>query len=87
MLPKIRDKMRAKIRALDYVMTVHAEEEMENDHLSILDIEEIVLTGSVIEKQNDAETHEEKYVVAGKTIDGVDAAVVAKLSATDKLGS
>ena len=86
MLPKIRDKFRAKVRALDYVMTIHAEEEMENDHLSIFDIEEIILTGEIVERQEDADTQENKYLVVGKTIDDVEAVVVAKLSpATDKL--
>ncbi len=29
--------MREKIRSLEYVMTIHAEEEMENDGLSIFE--------------------------------------------------
>lgn len=61
--------MRAKVRALDYVMTVHAEEEMENDHLSILDVEEILLTGDIIQRQQDSDSREYKYLVAGKTVD------------------
>jgi hypothetical protein len=85
MFAKVRDKMRAKIRALDYVMTIHAEEEMESDHLSILDVEEIILTGEIVEKQQDAETQEHKFLVSGTTLDSVRANVVAKLSVTDKL--
>lgn len=78
--------MRAKVRALDYVMTIHAEEEMENDHLSILDVEEVFFTGEIIERQQDSETDEYKYLIAGKTLDDVGGVVVAKLSgATDKL--
>lgn len=85
MFAKVRDKMRAKVRALDYVMTIHAEEEMENDHFSILDVEEIILTGEIVERQQDSETQECKYLVFGTTIDAVRANVVAKLSVTDKL--
>lgn len=85
MLPRIRDKFRAKVRALEYVMTIHAEEEMENDHLSIFDIEEIILTGEIVDRQQDPETKENKYLVAGKTIDDEAGVVVAKLSITDKL--
>jgi len=67
-------------------MTIHEEEEMENDHLSIFDIEEIILTGEIVERQQDVDTRENKYLIAGKTIDDVEAVVVAKLSeATDKL--
>jgi len=36
MFEKIRDKMRELIRSLEYMMTIHGEEEMENDKLSIL---------------------------------------------------
>jgi hypothetical protein len=45
MFEQILDKMRDKIRSFDYVMTIHAEEEMENDGLSIYDIENGILTG------------------------------------------
>lgn len=85
MFAKVRDKMRAKIRELDYVMTIHAEEEMENDGLSILDVEEVVLTGEIIERQRDLETKEYKYLISGKTLDDDQAVVVAKLSVTEKL--
>ncbi len=47
---KILNKMRKKIRNLEYVMTIHAEEEMENDNLSILDVENGVLTGEIVER-------------------------------------
>ena len=35
----ILQHIQAKIRTLDYVMTIHADEEMDDDGLSILDIE------------------------------------------------
>lgn len=85
MFEKIRDKMRKKIRSLEYVMTIHAEEEMENDGLSIFDVENAVLTGEIVERQNDRETGEWKYLVAGKTLDDAGVVVVAKLSLSDKL--
>ena len=85
MFEQIRDKMREKIRSLEYVMTIHAEEEMENDALSIFDVENGILTGEIIERQKDRETDEWKYLLAGKTLDDADIVVVAKLSLTDKL--
>jgi hypothetical protein len=45
--------MREKVRALDYVMTLHAEEEMEDDDISILDVEHVILTGEISERQQD----------------------------------
>jgi len=85
MFEQIRDRIREKIRSLEYVMTIHAEEEMENDALSIFDVENGILTGEIIERQKDRETDEWKYLLAGKTLDDADIVVVAKLSLTDKL--
>ena len=85
MLEKIRDKMRELIRSLDYVMTIHGEEEMENDGLSILDIESAILTGEILEHQRDVNTAESKYLVTGKTLDDIQVTVVAKLGPTGKL--
>lgn len=85
MFEQIRDKMREKIRSLEYVMTIHAEEEMENDALSIIDVENGILTGEIVERQKDRETDEWKYLLAGKTLDDADIVVVAKLSLTGKL--
>ncbi|MBC8263044.1 MAG: DUF4258 domain-containing protein [Anaerolineales bacterium] len=77
--------MREKIRTRQYVMTVHAEEEMANDNLSIFDVEHVILTGEIIERQKDRDAGEWKYLVEGETIAGDLAVVVAKLSITDKL--
>ena len=85
MFEKVRDKLRELIRTLDYVMTIHGEEEMENDGLSIFDIENAVLTGEIIERQQDSETAEFKYLVAGKTLDERSIVVVTKISLTGKL--
>jgi len=50
MFENIRDKMRELVRSLDYVMTIHGEEEMENDNLSILDVENALLNGEIVER-------------------------------------
>lgn len=85
MFDKIRDRMREKVRELEYVMTIHAEEEMENDNLSIFDVENGILTGNIVERQKDMETDEWKYLIAGKTLDEADIIILTKLSLTDKL--
>jgi hypothetical protein len=85
MFAKTRDKMREKVRNLEYVMTIHAEEEMVNDDLSIFDVENGILTGEIVERQKDSETDEWKYLIAGKTFDDDDIIIVVKLSETDKL--
>jgi Domain of unknown function (DUF4258) len=85
MFDAIRNKMREKVRNLDYVMTIHAEEEMENDSLSILDIENGIATGEILERQKDIETGEWKYLIGGKTLDDNDIIAVVKISLTEKL--
>src|SRR5687767_5165418 len=85
MFVKIRERIREKVRKLEYVMTLHAEEEMGNDNLSIFDVENGILTGEIVERQKDAETDEWKYLIAGKTLDETDIIVAAKLSLTDTL--
>jgi len=50
---RILERLRAKVRSRDYVMTVHAEEEMDEDDLSIFDVESAVLTGKIVEQQRD----------------------------------
>jgi len=77
--------MRGKVRALQYVMTLHAEEEMDGDDLSIFDVEQALLTGRIIERQKDAETSEWKYLIKGKSVASRDVVTVSKLSSTGKL--
>jgi Domain of unknown function (DUF4258) len=78
----VLQRMREKVRALDYVMTLHAEEEMEDDDISILDVEHVILTGEIIERQHDQETGEWKYLIAGNTLADDPIIVVAKLALT-----
>ena len=85
MFDHILQRMREKVRALDYVMTIHAEEEMEDDDISILDVEHVILTGEIIERQQDQETGEWKYVIAGNTPADDLIIVVAKLALTGTL--
>lgn len=77
--------MRDAIRTRKYIMTLHAEEEMEDDSLSIFDIERIILTGTIVEQQRDQATGVLKYLIEGGSISNGLAVVVAKISSTGKL--
>jgi hypothetical protein len=79
----ILQRIQAKIRALDYVMTIHADEEMDDDNLTIFDVEQVMLRGQIIERQRDQHTGDWKYLIQGQTDDGLNVIVVAKLSPTD----
>ena len=66
-------------------MTLHAEEEMNNDELTIYDVECGILTGEIKERQKDRITGEWKYRIRGQTLEGNEIEVITKLSPTGKL--
>jgi hypothetical protein len=77
--------MRDKIRTRQYVMTVHANDEMEDDDLTIFDMESAILTGKITERQKDSATGEWKYLCEGQTLYGANIIVVGKISVVNKL--
>jgi hypothetical protein len=85
MFAKILRQIREKIRNLDYVVTLHADEAMDDDGLTIFDVEEIILTGEIFERQKDQTTEEWKYLIQGETLVGEQAVVVVKISITKRL--
>lgn len=84
MFERILYRLRELVRTSEYVMTLHAEVEMEVDELNVFDIERCILTGRIVERQKDRATGEWKYVIHGQTTEGGSAAVVAKLGPTGK---
>jgi Domain of unknown function (DUF4258) len=85
MFDEILQRIRDKIKARQYVMTIHAEEEMSDDNLSIYDIEQAILTGEILERQKDRITAESKYRIKGLAMDNNEIEIIAKLSQTGKL--
>lgn len=83
MFDEILQRIQAKVRTLDYVMTIHADEEMDDDGLSIFDIENVLLTGQIVERQRDQQTREWKYLIKGQTQDNLDVVVVTKIGPSD----
>jgi hypothetical protein len=77
--------LRQLIRTLSYAVSTHAADELEDDNLSILDLENVVLTGQIVERQRDRTTRETKYVIQGRALDGTAAEVVAKVNSAGKL--
>lgn len=73
------------VRENRYVVMLHGEEEMDEDALSIFDVESAILTGTIIERQKDSEKGEWKYLIRGQTMDGPEIAIVAKLSPTNRM--
>lgn len=73
------------VREKRFIVTLHAEEEMDEDELSIFDIERAILTGNIIERQKDANKEEWKYLIRGQAIDKKEIIVVAKPGLTGKM--
>ena len=83
--PRILERFRSRIRERRYVVTLHALDEMDEDALSVFDVEGAILTGEIIERQRDQATREWKYLVRGSAVDGRRIVVVSKLGPTGKL--
>lgn len=58
-------------------MTLHADEEMDADGLSIVDVENALLTGELVERQTDRQSRERKYLIQGLSADRTTDLVVA----------
>jgi hypothetical protein len=85
MFPRILKRIRDLVRARQYVMPLHAEEEMYADELTVFDVESAILTGEIIQRQKDRNTAEWKYVISGETLGSGQAIVVCKLGPTGKV--
>jgi Domain of unknown function (DUF4258) len=81
----ILQEIRQKISLEQYIMTIHADEEMDDDNLSIGDIETCILTGEILERQRDRETGESKYRIRGINLDGNSMETIVKLGLTSKV--
>jgi len=78
-------QVRDLVRSLNYVVSLHAAEELEDDNLTILDLENIILTGRIVERQKDSQTRETKIVIRGRTLDDREAEAVVKVGHTGVL--
>ena len=58
---------------------------MEDDELTIFDVERCLLTGRIVERQRDRQRGEWKYLVQGQTLDSSAMVVVAKIGPTGRL--
>jgi hypothetical protein len=85
MFKSVLFQMQTKIRRREYVMTSHARKEMNEDRLSVYDIEQGILSGEIVERQKDRDTGEWKYRIHGETMSGEELEVLAKFSITGKL--
>lgn len=72
-------EIRELVRAKRYVVSHHAADELEDDDLTILDLESIIFNGELSHRQRDRRTGEPKLVVSGECLQGRKAEVVVKV--------
>jgi hypothetical protein len=85
MFDRILSRMQRLVLEQQYIVTLHADEELDADGFTVYDIESAVLTGKIVERQHDAATQEHKYRVNGTALDGRWIETVTKISATSKV--
>jgi hypothetical protein len=85
MFPHILKQIREAIRLRKYIVTLHAAEEMDDDDISIFDVEHCLLHGEIVERQKEKTSAEWKYLLRGVTFHAKGMCVVAKISITGKL--
>ena len=81
---KIEKRFVKLIAEGNYVMTLHAFEEMEDDALDIYDIEHVIVSGKIVEKQKEPLTGEIKYRFKGQTLSNGIAETVLKFGFNGK---
>ena len=85
MFDQILQEIQEKVQSQEYVLTLHAEDEMVQDGLTSFDVENALLTGEIVRRQRDSYRGEWKYVVEGRTLGSEIAVVVTKLAFSRKL--
>ncbi len=85
MFNRILQEIQEKVQNQEYVLTLHAEDEMLQDSLTSFDVENVLLTGKIVKRQRDVQRGEWKYVVEGRTLGSEIAVVVTKLPLGRKL--
>lgn len=75
-------RIRSLVREKRYVVSTHAAEELDDDNLSIFDLESILLTGETAGRQRDRNTTGAKFVIKGQAVAGKAAEAVIKRGAT-----
>ena len=85
MFERIISQMRQLVLESQYVVTLHAYDEMVADNFNIWDIESAILNGTILERQRDQTTSERKYRLNGIALDKRKLEVVLKIGFSGKL--
>lgn len=84
MYPRILAKIRALVEQGDYVLSIHAENELANDDLDERDLEAAILNGTINGRERD-QIGRAKYVITGRTLGKRKLTAVVQLFQTRQL--
>ena len=84
MFERTLGRFRSLIRCGEYLLSIHALEAMADDDVLIEDVENVILTGSIVDRQIDRATRERKYAFIGRDLAGDRVGLVAKIGAAGK---
>ena len=81
MYPRILAKIRALVKQGDYILSIHAENELADDNLNEQDLEAAILNGEIIRREKDR-IGRPQYLIEGTTLDGKGLTAVAQFFQT-----
>ncbi len=84
MYPRILARIRALVKQGDYVLSIHAENELANDDLDERDLEAAILNGAIVRRERDP-IGRPKYVIAGPTLGRRELTAVVQLFQSRRL--
>ena len=80
MFQRVLTRLRDDVRRGRYGITLHADEEMFNDSITVADIEHAILTGRIEERQRTSIPGQWKYRVRGLSMSGDTTEVIVRSS-------
>jgi len=84
MYPRVLDKIRTLVTQGEYILSIHAENEMADDRLTEQDLEAVILNGVIARRERDR-IGRAKYIIEGTAVDGRGITVVIQFFQTRQL--
>lgn len=84
MYPRLLDKIRTLVKQGEYILSIHAENEMADDRLTEQDLEAAILNGRIARRERDP-IGRAKYVIEGKALNGKGLTAVAQFLQTRQI--
>jgi len=84
MYPRVLDRIRALVRQGEYILSIHAENEMADERFTEQDLEAAILNGRIARRERDR-IGRAKYVIEGTALDRRGMTAVAQFFQTRQL--